>query len=232
MKILVVEDNPALAEALTRALEHEGFAVDCTMSGAVAIQRAPGFEPDIVVLDLGLPDMDGMEVLKTLRRKRKTLPILILTARDALNDKVRALDSGADDYLPKPFEMPELLARLRVLARRLGTATTSVITIGTVALDTASHELKIGASTLLLTRREYMVIKALMENAGRIQTKEMLESKLYGWGEQIASNTIEVHISNVRKKLPKGFIKTVRGVGYSINRDAAEPSSSDDESDD
>jgi two-component system OmpR family response regulator len=219
MKILVVEDNPTLADGLTRALEHEGFAVDCALTGAIALQRAPGFDPDLVVLDLGLPDIDGMEVLKGLRKKKKTLPILILTARDALDDKVRALDSGADDYLPKPFEMAELLARLRVLARRLGTATTSLITIGMVSLDLASHELKVDDSASVLTRREYMVIKALMENAGRIQTKEMLESKLYGWGEQIASNTIEVHISNLRKKLPKGFIQTVRGVGYSINRD-------------
>lgn len=227
MKVLVVEDDTTLASGLTRALEHEGFAVDCVGTGSAALQRAPGFAPDLVVLDLGLPDMDGIDVLKQLRKKNKNLPILILTARDALTDKVGALDSGADDYLPKPFEMAELLARLRVLARRLGTATSSVITIGPVVLDLASHELTIGDSALLMTRREFMVIKALMENAGRIQTKEMLESKLYGWGEQIASNTIEVHISNLRKKLPKGFIQTVRGVGYSVSRDISCDISSD-----
>jgi two-component system OmpR family response regulator len=222
MKILIVEDDATLATGLTMALEHEGFAVDCVGSGDAAIRRAQSFAPEIVVLDLGLPDMDGMEVLKVLRRKQKNLPILILTARDALNDMVSALDSGADDYLPKPFEMPELLARLRVLARRLGTASSSVVTIGEVTLDLASHSLIISGEALAMTRREFMVMKALMENAGRIQTKEMLESKLYGWGEQIASNTIEVHISNLRKKLPKGFIETVRGVGYCVRREGAD----------
>lgn len=221
MKVLIVEDDANLASGLTRALKHEGFVVECVGTGASALQHAPGFAPDLVVLDLGLPDMDGVDVLKKLRQKQKNLPILILTARDALTDKVGALDSGADDYLAKPFEMAELLARLRVLARRLGTASSSVITIGSVALDIASHKLTIGDNTLLVTRREFFVIKALMENAGRIQTKEMLESNLYGWGEQIESNTIAVHISNLRKKLPEGFIQTVRGVGYSVSRDGA-----------
>lgn len=219
MKILIVEDDTALANGLASALAHEGFAVDCVGTGGAAIERAPAFAPEIVVLDLGLPDMDGMQVLKALRKKQKSLPILILTARDALTDKVLALDSGADDYLPKPFEMAELLARMRVLARRLGTASTSIVSIGEVTLDLASHSLIIAGEALTMTRREFMVMKALMENAGRIQTKEMLESKLYGWGEQIASNTIEVHISNLRKKLPEGFIETVRGVGYCVRRE-------------
>lgn len=219
MKVLIVEDDAPLAAGLSKALVHEGFAIDCVGTGAEAIRHANAFAPELAILDLGLPDMDGVEVLRQLRRTQKNLPILILTARDALTDKVGALDSGADDYLPKPFEMAELLARLRALGRRVSTATSSVITIGDVSLDIASHSLGVGEHTQILTRREFMVIKALMENVGRIQTKEMLESKLYGWGEEIASNTVEVHISNLRKKLPKGFIQTVRGVGYSVSRD-------------
>ena len=217
MNILLVEDDPALARGLQKALRHEGFAVNHVGCGKDAVNSVATSLPDLVVLDLGLPDMDGLTVLKRLRKNRQTLPVLILTARGETTDKVTALDSGADDYLAKPFEMDELLARLRVLARRLGTSIGSSITLASVSLDTASHEVSVGNNAIMLSRREYMLLKALMENAGRIQTRESLESKLYGWDEEVASNTIEVHISNLRKKLPEGTIKTVRGVGYTIN---------------
>lgn len=217
MNILLVEDDAALARALQKALRHEGFSVNHVDCGRAAIDSVASAPPDMVVLDLGLGDMDGLAVLKHLRNNRQTLPVLILTAREGVSDKVVALDGGADDYLSKPFEMDELLARLRVLARRLSTSTSSEITHGAVTLDTASHEISVAGQPMVCTRREYMLLKALMENAGRIQTRESLESKLYGWGEEVASNTIEVHISHLRKKLPDGFIQTVRGVGYTIN---------------
>lgn len=219
MKLLLIEDDRALVEALSLALKSEEFIVSSALSGKQALDLFVSFQPDIVVLDLGLPDMDGTQVLKRLRSKQGKLPILVLTARDDVSDKVSALDFGADDYLVKPFDMPELLARLRVLSRRLGTATSSEIIIGQVVLDTASHHVMVSDAKTSLPRREYMTLKVLMENAGRIQTKEKIESQLYGWGEEIGSNAVEVHISNLRKKLPEQFIRTIRGVGYTINKD-------------
>ncbi len=218
MKVILVEDDTALANGLRKALQREGFVVDHYATGEEAIDSISLTSPDLVILDLGLPDMDGMDVLRRLRAGREPLPVLILTAREALVDKVSALDGGADDYLSKPFEMDELLARLRVLARRLGTSVSSEVCVGPVVLDQASHSVSVEGNEIVLSRREYMLLKALMENAGRIQTKEILENKLYGRGEEIASNTIEAHISNLRKKLPVGFIQTVRGVGYTIDR--------------
>lgn len=218
MKILLVEDDRVLAEGISKALQNEGFAVETVAYGKEALAVIESLPPDLLVLDLGLPDIDGNEVLKKLRRKYKGLPVLILTARDSVDDKVTALDGGADDYLAKPFELPELLARLRVLARRLGTSTTSQIEIQGVLLDTTAHEVHVNDEIVNLSRREYMVLKALMENAGRVQTKEMLEDKLYGWGDEVSSNAIEVHISHLRKKLPNAFIKTIRGVGYRVEK--------------
>lgn len=188
--------------------------------GANAQKQLASFGPDLVVLDLGLPDMDGLDVLKYLRRKKTGTPVLVLTARSALNDKVNALDIGADDYLQKPFEMPELLARLRVMQRRLGTAASSEVTIDSVVLDTVAHRLRVDGVEVHLPRKEYMTLKILMEQAGRVKTRDMLENNLYERGETIGSNTIEVHISNLRKKLPDNFIKTIRGVGYTIHQDA------------
>ena len=218
MKILIIEDDHALANGLCQALQHEGFATDWAGNGSEGLALNQSLEPDLIVLDLGLPDISGQEVLDHLRRDYPRLPILILTARDAIEDKVTALDRGADDYLSKPFEIAELMARLRVLARRISTASTSNLNINGVELDLAAHSASTDGELLNLTRREYMILKALMENAGRVQTKDALENKLYGWGEEIASNTIEVHISNLRKKLPDNFITTIRGVGYTVHK--------------
>ena len=173
-------------------------------------------QTDIVILDLGLPDMDGLEVLRQIRQKVKDMPVIILTARDKVTDKILGLDAGADDYLPKPFDMDELFARLRVLERRLGTASTAMVKIGKVALNTQTLELTVAGEAVSLPRRELMLLKVLMENGGRIQPKQKLESRLYEWGDEVSSNTIEVHIHHLRKKLPENFIKTIRGVGYSI----------------
>ncbi len=212
---MLVEDDANLSAGLVKALLAEGFSVNAVADGRSALNAIIA-QPDIVVLDLGLPDMDGGQVLKQLRLKHKELPVLVLTARDAVEEKVKVLDLGADDYLAKPFEMPELLARLRVLARRLGTASSSTISIGGITLDVTAHVVRHQDELLSLSRREYMLLLALMESSGRVQTKDMLESKLYGWGEEISSNAIEVHVSNLRKKLPSHFIRTIRGVGYTI----------------
>jgi DNA-binding response OmpR family regulator len=166
---------------------------------------------------MGLPDMDGLDVLKQLRRRQPDLPVLVLTARSSLDDKVIGLDGGADDYLAKPFEMPELLARLRVLNRRIGKAASYVLSIGAVSLDTTTRQVAVGDNILELSRREYMLLKALMENPGRVQTREQLDRKLYAWGEEVASNAVEVHVHHLRKKLGSGFIQTVHGVGYTVD---------------
>lgn len=218
MKVLLVEDDQSLAAGIAKVLTDEGFVVEVAHNGQDALHQLPVTEPEMVILDLGLPDMDGTEVLRKLRKTHATLPVMILTARDEVEEKVHALDSGADDYVCKPFQIPEFMARVRVLARRLGTAASSRIVINNVIMDLASHTVAVFGEDVGLTRREYMVLKALMENAGRIQTKEAMENKLYGWGEEIASNTIEVHISNLRKKLPPNFIQTIRGVGYCVER--------------
>jgi len=198
MQVMLVEDNEMLAAAVVKALRTAGFSVNHISRGDQALAALKTSKPDILVLDLGLPGMDGLEVLRGARRQQFSNPVLILTARDKTQDKVAGLDSGADDYLAKPFEMDELLAR--------------------VDLDTHSYEVSVAAEPLGLSRREYMLLKALMESAGKVQTRDMLDSKLYGWGEEVSSNTVEVHIHNLRKKLPAGFIQTVRGLGYVVKK--------------
>ena len=216
MNLLLVEDDHSLASGLRQALQHEGLAVNIVHNGADALASLNVQPPDLVVLDLGLPDMDGLTVLKRLRKQHPRLPVLILTARATLENKVEGLDLGADDYLPKPFELPELLARIRVLERRLGIANSNTLSIRNVSLDTSAHQAYCNGEAVELARREYMLLKALMENAGKIQTRESLENKLYSWGEEIASNALEVHIHHLRKKFGSDFIKTVRGVGYTV----------------
>jgi DNA-binding response OmpR family regulator len=218
MQILLVEDDILLADGLRTALKREGFAVNHVATGKDALSTLATDKPEIVILDLGLPDMDGLTVLKRLRKGEHGSQVLILTARDAIEDKVAGLDLGADDYLVKPFEMPELLARLRALERRTGAVKTSSISNGEVVLDTVARSVSIAGKELDLPRREYMLLKALMENPGRVLSRESLEEKLYGWGEELASNSIEVHIHHLRKKIRADFIKTVRGVGYTVSK--------------
>ncbi len=218
MHILLVEDDSLIADGIINALEREMFAVNHVTEGKTALNLINVEPPDILILDLGLPDIDGLEVLKQLRKKNSTLPVLILTARDLLDDKLQGLDSGADDYITKPFELKELIARLRVLERRLSNTNASEISIGDVTLNTTTLQTTLNKESLQLSKREYMLLKALMESAGAIQTKDNLEAKLYSWGEEIASNAIEVHIHNLRKKLPSGFIQTVHGMGYIIKK--------------
>jgi len=216
MQVLLVEDNALLAKAVVRALKNAGFSVNHVERGKLALSAIKTARPDLLVLDLGLPDMDGLDVLKAARKEGFSNPVLILTARDSTSDKVLGLDAGADDYLAKPFEIDELLARLRALERRLGNVKSHKIAIDDVEVDTNSHEVMVVGASVVMSRREYMLLKALMESANKIQTRDALDSKLYSWGEEVSSNTVEVHIHNLRKKLPVGFIQTVRGVGYVI----------------
>mgnify|MGYP000576370794 CR=1 FL=1 len=218
MLILLVEDDRPLAFSLQTALRKLGYVVNHVENGETCLHVVATEAPDIVILDLGLPDMDGLKVLKKIRHTSTTLPILLLTARDSINDKVMGLDSGADDYLAKPFEMTELLARLRVLERRLSTAKSTKITIGNVSLDAATQTVIQQDHELELSRKEYMLLKSLMENAGKVLTRATLENRLYSWGEEVCSNALEVHIHHLRKKIGTDFIKTVRGVGYKVTQ--------------
>ena len=219
MQILLVEDDLSLADGLRTALKRQGFSVNHVATGKAALQAIRAEQPEIIILDLGLPDMDGLEVLRQLRAADGKSLVMVLTARDATTDKVTGLDRGADDYLGKPFDMTELLARLRALERRVTAVQTADITIGAVTLDILRHKACTGGHDIDLPRRVFMLLKELMEHPGHIHSRQSLESKLYGWGEELASNSIEVHIHHLRKKLPEDFIKTVRGVGYTV-RDA------------
>ena len=216
MQILLVEDDQPLASGLQKALQKVGYTLNHVETGAAALHVCRTERPDIVILDIGLPDTDGISVLKSLRKSDKELPVLLLTARNSVDDKVAGLDSGADDYLAKPFEMTELLARLRVLERRLGTVKSSVISVGKVSLDTLDQLVTLNGEDMELARKEYMLLKSLMENAGRVQTRSTLENRLYSWGEEVSSNAVEVHIHHLRKQLGNEFIKTIRGVGYKV----------------
>jgi DNA-binding response OmpR family regulator len=216
MQILLVEDDQSLAEGLCKALNNEGFVTNHVAEGAAALHVVDLEPPDIVVLDLGLPDIDGLDVLRRIRRHNASLPVLILTARSSIDSRVSGLDGGADDYLPKPFETPELIARLRVIERRLSTSQDSRIRARDVELDTISQQVFLDGEPVALPRREFMVLKSLMENIGKVQTRQQLETRLYAWGDEVASNAIEVHVHHLRKKLGNDLIKTVRGVGYTI----------------
>jgi len=220
MQILLVEDDQPLARGLQQALGQQGYVVNHVGTGEAALHVIEFDRPDVVILDIGLPDIDGITVLEKATAKDKELPVLMLTARDGVDDKVAGLDSGADDYLVKPFEMTELLARLRVLERRISSTKSNDITIGNVCLDTVAQTVTVDGQDIDLARREYMLLKSLMENAGRVQTRSALETRLYTWGEEVSSNAVEVHIHRLRKKLGNEFIRTIRGVGYKINQEA------------
>ena len=218
MQILLVEDDHSLASGLQVALSKEGFVVNHVATGEAAIYCVNIEQaPDILILDIGLPDIDGLAVLKTIRPKNPTLPILLLTARDTVADKVAGLDIGADDYLSKPFDMPELFARLRVFERRLGSLNKHQITIKGVSLDALAHTVTVNNQAVSLSRREYMLLKALMESSNRVLSKATLESRLYSWGEEVSSNAVEVHMHHLRKKLGVALINTIRGIGYTIS---------------
>lgn len=218
MRILLVEDDPLLGDGIRTALTQEGYAVDWVSDGQAA-STALTVEPfDLMVLDLGLPRRSGLEVLAELRARKDTLPVLILTARDTVDDRVRGLDTGADDYLVKPFDLDELFARIRALLRRGGGRGTPTLQHGQVVLDPAGHTVTLAGQPVELSRGEFSVLQLLMENQGKVMSRGRLEQSLYGWNKEVDSNTVEVHISHLRKKLDGSLIRTVRGVGYVIDR--------------
>jgi DNA-binding response OmpR family regulator len=216
MRLLLVEDDPQLGDGLTVGLRQAGFAVDWVKDGLAADQALATEIFDLLVLDLGLPKLEGMEVLKRVRARGQTLPALILTARDATADKIAGLDSGADDYLVKPIDLDELAARIRALVRRAAGRAEPMLRHGPVTLEPASRRVTVADAVVELSAREFAVLHALMDNAGRVMSRAQLESSIYGWRDEPDSNALEVHIHHLRKKLGTDFIKTLRGVGYMI----------------
>ena len=222
MRILIVEDDPVLADGLTRSLRQAEFAVDCVHDGAEADLVLTAQSYDLVILDLGLPKLDGFAVLKRLRRRGAAMPVLVLTARDALADRVKGLDLGADDYLTKPFELPELEARVRALIRRGQAGGSAILTHGALALDTSGRRATLHGAPLELSAREFGVLEVLMLRSERVVNKEQLAGQLYGWDEEVGANAIEVYVHRLRKKLEPAsiVIRTIRGLGYLLEKDA------------
>ena len=220
MRILIVEDEPVLADGLTRSLRQSDYAVDCTGSGSDADHILATQTYDLVILDLGLPQLDGLEVLRRLRHRGSRVPVLVLTARDTLDDRVKGLDLGADDYLSKPFELAELEARVRALIRRGHSGGGSLLSHGTLSVDTAGRRAMLNGEPLELSARELGVLEVLMLRTGRVVNKEQLAEQLYGWDEEVGANAIEVYVHRLRRKLePAGVkIRTIRGLGYLLEK--------------
>jgi len=215
MRILIVEDEPDLLRSLAQALREEGYAVDTANNGEDGLFNAEGYDYDAIILDVMLPKLDGWEILKRLRKTKKT-PVLMLTARDQSRDRVRGLDTGADDYVVKPFDLSELFARIRALIRRSANKTTNVIEIGEVKIDTAARNVLLKERLVELTAREYALVAFLALHRGEVVTRTQLYEHLFDENESSLSNLLDVHVSNVRKKLGAEFIVTRRGHGYCI----------------
>jgi DNA-binding response OmpR family regulator len=219
MRILLVEDDALLGDGIRAGLKLAGFAADWAKDGHEARLTLETEDYAAMVLDLGLPRLSGMKVLKWLRGRGNALPVLILTARDTVPDRVGGLDAGADDYLVKPFDLDELTARLRALLRRSGGQASPRLRHGDVELDPAAHLVYKAGQPVELSAREFALLLELLLHAGRVQSREQLEQRLYGWGEEVESNSVEVHIHHLRKKLGAEIIRTMRGVGYVIDKD-------------
>jgi two-component system OmpR family response regulator len=217
MRILVVEDEPDLLQSLAQALREEGYAVDTAADGEEGFYKASNWNYDSILLDAMLPKLDGWAMLKRLRETKKT-PVLMLTARDRSSDRVRGLDTGADDYVVKPFDLPELLARLRALIRRSSQHTQARIVIGDIVIDTAARTLTRGDELVTLTAREYALVEYLALHCGEVVTRSTLYDHLFDENESTLSNLLDVHVSNIRKKIGQEFIVTRRGHGYCIER--------------
>jgi two-component system response regulator QseB len=216
MRLLLVEDDPMLGDAVQRVLQQESFAVDWVRDGVEAELALNAVPYDLVLLDLGLPEKNGLDILRDLRKRKISMPVIILTARDAVSDRIAGLDSGADDYLVKPFDPDELAARIRALLRRRDGRVEPLITFGPLVLNPATHELFCLERPVRLSLREFSLLSILLERPGTTVSREQLEERLYGWNEEVDSNTIEVHIHNLRKKLGQDLIRTIRGVGYLV----------------
>ena len=219
MRVLTVEDEPDLLASLVKALREDGYAVDGALDGEEGLYKAESYDYDAIVLDIMLPGIDGWELLQRLRKTKKT-PVLMLTARDAVRDRVRGLDTGADDYLVKPFELAELLARLRALIRRSATQAQPCLAIGEVVIDTAARTVSRQGEPVALTAREYALVEFLALHRGKVVTRTTLYEHLFDENDDTLSNLLDVHVSNVRKKLGHEFITTRRGHGYCIESPA------------
>jgi DNA-binding response OmpR family regulator len=216
VRILLVEDDSLLGNGVCEGLRREENAVDWVKNGETALSAILDTQYDCIILDIGLPKMSGLDVLKRIRDTNNDTPVLILTAMDGLSDRVKGLDTGADDYLIKPFEFTELCARLRALTRRTRGHASEVIRYQEILIDTTAHTVKHRDAPVELSRREFALLVELVSNKGRVLSRHHLEQKLYSWGDEIESNTIEVYIHHLRKKLYTELIKTVRGIGYVV----------------
>jgi two-component system response regulator QseB len=219
MRLLLMEDDAMIGESIRAGLRQDGHVVDWVSDGRaaeIALQTEPYA---LVLLDLGLPRKDGFALLEELRRRGNRVPVLILTARDAVADRVKGLDRGADDYLVKPFDLDELAARIRAVLRRHAGRADPLLCFGRLTLNPATHEVTLRGRGVPVSAREFALLQALLERPGTALSRAQLEERLYGWGEEVASNSVEVHIHNLRKKLGEGAIRTVRGIGYAIAKD-------------
>ena len=222
MRILVVEDDTLISKAIENGLKSQAYAVDCIMDGNEALYAPKDISYDCILLDLGLPGIDGVKLLSTWRKEGINTPIIIITARDGLDDRVQGLDIGADDYVVKPFDLTELIARIRAVTRRSSKSNDVVsLSNGVLSLDPLTHEVKVKkedetTSTELLTSREYALLEALLRRPGAVLSRETLEDKIYSFGEEVESNAIEFIIHNLRKKVGASNIKNVRGVGWKV----------------
>lgn len=219
MRVLLIEDDPMIGNAIQSALKDASYAADWVKNAQSALNSLDCQEYDIVLLDLGLPGKDGLTVLSSIRAKGNLVPLLIITARDGVDDRIRGLDGGADDYVLKPFDMAELLARMRAVIRRKGGAATSVLTNGIISLDPATREAQVALQEAVqLSNREFALLQALMVRPGAILSRSELEERIYGWGEEVESNAVEFLIHALRKKLGSDTIKNVRGVGWMVSK--------------
>ncbi len=220
MRVLLVEDDLDLGDGIRSGLSQYGYAVDWLKDGQSALRFLKAETFDIIVLDLNLPKVSGLSVLHELRSNGNDTPVLILTARDSIDDRVKGLDTGADDYLTKPFDLDELSARIRALQRRHSNRSQPTIHYRNVELDPAALMVKVEGKTINLSRREFALLQKLLENIGHVVSRELLGQCLYGWGDDVDSNTLEVHVHNLRKKLGINFIRTIRGVGYMAEKES------------
>jgi two-component system response regulator QseB len=216
MRVLLAEDDVMIGEAVRAGLKSDGFAVDWVRDGAAAEGALSVGTHDLLLLDLGLPSRSGRQLLRTLRAGGSALPVVVLTARDAVADRVAGLDAGADDYLVKPFDLRELAARVRAVMRRKGGLAGAVIEHNGLSLDPSTREVHKDGAAVDVSPREFALLQALLERPGRILSRAQLEDRLYGWGEEVESNVVEVHIHSLRRKLGAEFIRNVRGVGYRV----------------
>lgn len=219
MRLLLVEDDGMLGEAVRTGLVQDGYAVDWLRDGQAACRALESDSFDLVVLDLGLPGCSGLEVLERARNAGVGTPVLILTAWDAVADRVAGLDAGADDYLTKPFDLDELAARLRALGRRASGRAQALLRHGPIELDPAGRTVHLDGEPVELSGKEFALLQMLLESAGRVMARDRLEEGLYGWSTEVESNTVEVHIHHLRRKLGKDVIRTIRGVGYMVHRE-------------